>query len=179
MFPERGGQAPASVGPHSVGQERLLLTRSGSGDPELRSFIGSGPGEGQALALREGAAFFHRSAGACPPRSFVCPRPGEGQALALRGRGRFSTQNPPVTVARGPVPRDRWCTPGLARDRPYAEGGVFRRRTPPGTVARGPVPRDRSCTPGMARDRPSPYVKGRRFFRRSAWDLSPATLRDL
>ena len=57
-------------------------------------------GEGQALALREEAAFFHRSAGACPPRfidrnekrpslqgfkRFLShPMHGEGQALALR-----------------------------------------------------------------------------------------------
>ena len=62
-------------------------------------------------------AFFHRSAGACPPRS-LCrnekrPQPqrhgrllsrsihGEGQALALRGeKGVLGA------VARGPVPRD-------------------------------------------------------------------------
>ena len=28
-------------------------------------------GEGQALALRKEAAFFHRSAGACPPRALM------------------------------------------------------------------------------------------------------------
>ena len=44
-------------------------------------------GEGQALALREGEAFFHRSAGACPPRSLDDADDGEGQALALRGQG--------------------------------------------------------------------------------------------
>ena len=41
-------------------------------------------GEGQALALREGEAFFHRSAGDRPPRMFGRPQHGEGQALALR-----------------------------------------------------------------------------------------------
>ena len=38
--------------PSSVGQDRLILTRSGAGTPELRSVIGSRHGEGQALALR-------------------------------------------------------------------------------------------------------------------------------
>ena len=76
-------------------------------------------GEGQALALREGTAFFHRSAGACPPRSLHGEglNDGEGQALALRRRGPF------FTVARGPVPRER----SRARDRPsrYVKGSVF------------------------------------------------------
>ena len=49
----------------------------------------------------------YRSAGACPPRSFGRPQHGEGQALALRGRETvFRPRNRPVTVARGPVPRD-------------------------------------------------------------------------
>ena len=36
----------------SVGQDLLILTCSGSGEPELRSLIRSRHGEGQALALR-------------------------------------------------------------------------------------------------------------------------------
>ena len=58
-------------------------------------------GEGQALALREREAFFHRSAGACPPRSLdcACMNDGEGQALALREREAFF-----FTASRGPVP---------------------------------------------------------------------------
>ena len=47
----------------------LSSIRSGLGAPELRSFIGSGHGEGQALALRLDGPFFFRSAGACPPRA--------------------------------------------------------------------------------------------------------------
>ena len=50
----------------------------------------------------------YRSAGACPPRAFGGSEHGEGQALALRWRGRavLLPRNRPVTVARGPVPRD-------------------------------------------------------------------------
>ena len=39
------------------------------------------------------------------------PFDGEGQALALRKRGPF------FTVARGPVPRERWSARTMARDR--------------------------------------------------------------
>ena len=62
--------------------------------------------------------FLSRSAGACPPRAF---------------KHRF------FFVARGPVPRERWITRAMARDRlpPYDERAGF---SP--TVARGPVPRD-------------------------------------
>ena len=44
--------------PWPVGQDRLILTRSGSGDPELQklqaspNYRGAMHGEGQALALR-------------------------------------------------------------------------------------------------------------------------------
>ena len=42
-------------------------------------------------------------------RFSTSPQHGEGQALALRGRGAvFRRRNPLVTVARGPVPRDRY-----------------------------------------------------------------------
>ena len=51
--------------------------------------------------------YFFRSAGACPPRSLH----GEGQALALRANRRYR-----LTVARGPVPRDRWIARGVARE---------------------------------------------------------------
>ena len=56
------------------------------------------------------------------------------------------------SVARGPVPRDRWGVRGMARDRPspYGEVAFF-------IVARGPVPRDRWIARVLARDRPSPY----------------------
>ena len=58
-----------------------------------RAFGRSKHGEGQARALREGATFFHRSAGASdairaservPPRALECADDGEGQARALR-----------------------------------------------------------------------------------------------
>ena len=109
----------------------------------------------------ERKAYFHRSAGACPPRcpssrcvflSVVCARlitnrsrslgnmpelqailpyrawhtdAGEGQALALRRK----KEGVIFTVARGPVPRERWIARTLARDRPspYDEGDFCRR----------------------------------------------------
>ena len=89
----------------------------------------------------------------------------------------------PLTVARGPVPRER----GTAKDRPSPYGKSWRY---PIIVARGPVPRDRClhqssvgqerllltrsgagapelqkcCSAdSMARDRPSPYGKSWRY----------------
>ena len=57
-------------------------------------------GEGQALALREGEAFFcHRSAGACPPRSLAYPNDGEGNPLA--------------------------CACGIRGPKPYVKGAAF------------------------------------------------------
>ena len=56
-------------------------------------------GEGQALALREGAAFFYRSAGACPPRS----QHGEGNPLAC------------ACGMRGPSPYVKWDVFSLQR----------------------------------------------------------------
>ena len=68
---------------------------------------------------------FHRSAGACPPRSFQAPS-REGLSLALvawRGtgprptvKGAFFIVTVPVTVARGPVPRDRLVDRSMARE---------------------------------------------------------------
>ena len=81
-------------------------------------------GEGQALALRpteihkvtvaRGPRMPHAHPSGCPPRS----QHGEGQALALRYSVRFQhgegqalalrpTEIHKVTVARGPVPRER------------------------------------------------------------------------
>ena len=80
--------------PTSVVRERPLPNGSESGDPELQGMRSDSKthGEGQALALREGEAFFHRSAGACPPRLSGRPKHGEGQALALReGEAFFSS----------------------------------------------------------------------------------------
>ena len=83
----------------------------------------------------------HAHASGFPPRMSVSPQHGEGQALALRGREAvFRLRNPPVTVARGPVPRDCPLARSMARDRPspYAEGGRFSIRNRHVTVARGP-----------------------------------------
>ena len=91
---------------------------------------------------------------------------GTGPRPTMRGGVFF-------TVARGPVPRERWSERTMARDRPspYDEGGVFYRSAgacPPRwfknrffIVARGPVPRDRWGDRTLARDRPSPYEEGR------------------
>ena len=81
---------------------------------------------------------FYRSAGACPPRSLH----GEGQALALRANRRYR-----LTVARGPVPRDRWIARVLARETrsdarvasegpSYDEEGAFCRSGPGRRAAR-------------------------------------------
>ena len=112
-------------------------------------FLRSQHGEGQALALRCGVTFFsrsrsgYRSAGACPPRS-----PGRDE-------------NRPFTVARGPVPRDRWGTKDVFLRSQHGEGQALALRcgvtfftvAVPDTVARGPVPRDRSVETKTARYR--------------------------
>ena len=128
----------------------------------------------------------YRSAGACPPRSLH----GAGNPLAcacgMRGPAPYGEDNaqgclreartPHVTVARGPVPRDRCIARGtLSHARVACEGprptmmttmAVPREAsTPHATVARGPVPRERCLARdrpalrecGLARDRPAPY----------------------
>ena len=52
-----------SCAPHSIGQEHLLLTRSGSGEPELRSLGHANARGGQAPALRARDGFSSRSVG--------------------------------------------------------------------------------------------------------------------
>ena len=65
-----------------------------------------------------------------------------------------------ITVARGPVPRDRSARQSMARacgchcPSPYDLGDILI------TVARGPVPRALSVRQSMARDRSSPYDSG-------------------
>ena len=120
-------------------------------------------GEGQPLALHcqnEMGSMFTQ---------ILSEQHGEGQALALRRRGAvFRLRNPPSTVARGPVRRERPVDRSMARDRPspYAEeGAVFRLRNPPVTVARGTGPRERPVNRSMARDRPSPYAEEGAVFR--------------
>ena len=71
------------------------------------------------------------------------------------------------TLARGPVPRERSVTLGMARDRPspYGEGAAFF------PVARGPVPRDRCMARGtrsharVACEGPRPTVKAADCYR--------------
>ena len=65
-------------------------------------------------------------------------------ALVLLGPKRLKT--PPLTVGRGPVPRQCSRTPMLAGDRPPRYGQIRPNgpKTPPLTVGRGPVPRHRS-----------------------------------
>ncbi len=77
------------------------------------------------------------------------------------------------TVARGPVPRERWGARGMARDRPspYEKKTAYHR-----TVARGPVPRDRWDARCMARDRPSPYKTTALTPHRSAGACPPRSL---
>ncbi len=82
----------------------------------------------------------------------------------------------PATVARGPVPRERFrlCRAGalgnfhMRRRAGFSAIAAWRGTGPrptvngavPDTVARGPVPRDRWVARAMARDRPSPYDEG-------------------
>ena len=128
-------------------------------------------GEGQALALREEMAFFFtvaRGTGTrdrCTARDRPSPYGKQRRFFGRIVLGPLGPKRRFFTVARGPVPRDRWRARGMARDRPspYGEGQAFF------TVARGPVPRDR----GTARDRPSPYGEGQAFFHRSAGACPP------
>ena len=115
----------------SVGQDRLILTRSGSGDPELqRRKHGPSPAcvldqsndrGGQAPALRK--------------KTVLKPSRGTGPRTTKK-------ITPPLNVGRGTGPRQRACssTPTIAGDRP---------------------PHYEKITPFFhrrARDRPSPCV---------------------
>ena len=135
-----------------------------------------------------GRRFSYRSAGACPPRclranerwraapSHICssgspdPERQDPAILPYREDERDGPapddKNAPITVARGPVPRDvsarSWHGEGQALALRCEEGVLV-------TVARGPVPRDRCMARetrdrGMARDRPSPYGFSVRFW---------------
>ena len=56
----------------SVGQALAILTRSGSGEPELQGWVVPRDrcmARDRPSPYVKGAAFFYRSAGACPPRS--------------------------------------------------------------------------------------------------------------
>ena len=88
---------------------RTVFYRSAGACPP-RSLDCASDGEGQALALRNRVAFF-RSAGP----SEVSIRASErvsSEIAAWRGTGPRPTVNGavPATVARGPVPRERWMT---------------------------------------------------------------------
>ena len=81
------------IGPTSVVRDRQIPNGSRSGDLDLQAWRAN-DGEGQALALREGAAFFYRSAGACPPR-------GLGRGTMARGtcsHARVACEGPRPTV---------------------------------------------------------------------------------
>ena len=79
-------------------------------------------GEGQALALREGAAFFYRSAGACPPRSL-------DRADDIETRESYKGHR--QTMFLGPTDlkstRDVFLARAMARACPscYGEGAFF------------------------------------------------------
>ena len=82
-------------------------------------------GEGQALALREGAAFFYRSAGDRPPRASSSSGgvlgPTDLRDVFFRSAGALGSH----TRIRAGFPRERWSARAMARDRPspYDERG--------------------------------------------------------
>ena len=97
-----------------------------------------------------------------------------------RDREGSPTRCRPDTVARGPVPRERWMAqspsryrsaracPSRTLDGPERGGGQAPALRWDGTifysVARGPVPRECSMAPGMAGDRPPPYDERRHLL---------------
>ena len=101
------------------------------------------------------------------PTSVVCAR------LITNGSGSGEPD-----LQRGySLPAKRMAKETCEGPRPTVKGTVFYRSAGAlgcQTRIREGFPRDRS----MARDRPSPYVKGRRFFHRSAGAVT-ATLSDL
>ena len=136
----------------SVVQERLLLTRSGAGAPELRSLGHTNNRGGQAPARRFARPSpFLRRARACP--SPCLGREGNG----LCRRAFFAR----VVRARGPVPREYFfcLNQDLQDDRIYGmmgfwEGNVFgvapasvvRERLLPKRIQRGcSCPTDARC----------------------------------
>ena len=131
----------------------------------------------------------HRSARACPSRTLGSPEHGGGQAPHYGNKAHLcSSGSPdpdpiaiwrsqttegkrggpvprehafPITVARGPVPREPSIVPGMAGDRPppYGGDGAFWRKPFFYRSARA-CPSRSLGTPEMAGDRPPPY--GRR-----------------
>ena len=87
FFPVARGLSPAIVVLHSVGQEHLLLTRSGSGDPELRSL---------------GTARDRPSPYGNPGRFFSSTRSGSGLGTARDRPSPYGEGRPFFPVARGP-----------------------------------------------------------------------------
>ena len=86
----------------SVGQERLLLTRSGAGAPELQSLGHVNARGGQAPALRFARPSpFHRSARACP--SPCLDREGIGVRFS-RGSCASGGQAPALRLVRRHAP---------------------------------------------------------------------------
>ena len=144
----------------SVGQDRLILTRSGAGAPELQRWARNGFRKHPHFTVGRGPV---------PRRAAIAAEIETGRSLLPML----------LTVGRGPVPRRAataakteiipfrknsqngvWGTLGMARDRPspYGMRGVFF------TVARGPVPRDLSLSPGIRRGTgPRPTAEERLF----------------
>ena len=117
-------QFPVARGP--VPRDRPTSTKNARGQGTGRFLCRSQHGEGQALALRWPWRFF------CPVARWPVP-------CAFRGI-LCRAENPSLTVARGPVPRER---PTDTKN------------------ARGPEAAAVFCAArSMARDRPSPYVGG-------------------
>ena len=113
----------------------------------------------RAHALRKNA-FPHRRARACPspvrldtgrlhhPCRSGSPDP---DLFVIRRSQTTEERNVPLTVGRGPVPRQRSCARACRAGLPDLDPFVIRRsqtteeRNVPLTVGRGPVPRQRSC----------------------------------
>ena len=95
------------------------------------------------------------------------------EGLFLSYRGGLSPVNLRITVARGPVPRERWCARTIR-----APSVVCDRLITNGSGAGAPeLQRGRGLVRGtLARDRPSPYGEGGGVFYRSAGACPPRSL---
>ena len=144
-FPPRSPACPSDCSSGAPAPERRMARRTAPWPVARGPSHATRACERVSPAITRPARKPNASHGHFPCRS----RHGEGQALALRHAARF------FTVARGPVPHNRWSARArtMARDRPspYDETEAAS-----STVARGPVPRDRSIYAKTAR-RPRPF----------------------
>ena len=152
LRPQREGLSPASsivtmyVSP-SVVCARLITNSSGSlgkharasDDPDLQGLArerwrGTGPRPTVKRRL-----LINRSAGACPPRAYDM-RENRTPAKAISRANRGTARDRPApygegmaffSIARGPVPRERWSARTMARDRPapYVKREAFFHRS--------------------------------------------------